>query len=238
MVMAPLAEPLPPTMLVRDAVVYLSDRDYDLSLVESDEIRVVYRDQLERLGPKKSERSVMAVSSPPRVDRLVEHSLELGVVAQRLAADPMPLLVVGRHGPSFIITRSDFTRAAGQMGVLSVLAALDASLDALLVPFDEEGWELLEQHERESLEQVADQAGRRGERLPPMRFLSVRQRLKMVRELGLSERLGRELGTQQEHELVTSVRNDIAHGRTIESGGKAIDALLVAERMLDATLST
>lgn len=237
MVMVPLDPALDPDMTTRDARSFLTERDFDLSLVRGDEVRVVYREALAGLGEKRLALPVKANSNPPRMDRLVEHSLELAAVARRLDGDPAPLLVVGRDGPAFVITRADFSRAAGQMGVLSVIAALDASLDLHLAPFDAEGWRLLDREEQALLEDVAARAARRGEQLPAMRFLSLGQRFRLVRKLCLPDRLGVEMGSQPEHELVICVRNDIAHGREIQSGGDAIKALLVAERILDSLMN-
>jgi hypothetical protein len=236
MVMVPIAHSLEPTMPTHDALEFLKARDFDLSLVGGEEVRVVYRDGLKRLGEKRLALPLKANSSPPRVDRLIEHSLELAAVAQRLNDDATPLLVVGREGPSFIITRSDFTRTAGQMGVLAVIAAVDASLDALLALYDDEGWELLTEEEQVSLSDVARRANERGEQLPPMRFLRLGQRLRLVRDLDLPSRLSINLGTQPDHELITGVRNDIAHGRQVGSGAHAIEALLASERLLDAVM--
>lgn len=237
MVMVPLEAPLEADLPSHEALKRLEENEFDLSLVQSDEIRVVYRHLLAQLGERKLGLPIKANSSPPRIDRVIEHSLELGVVAQRLAADPVPLLVVDRNGPSYIVTRSDFTRAAGQLGVLAVLAALDAALDVLIAPYDEEGWLTLTDDERESLAGIAERASQRGEDLPPMRFLSLGARLRVVRNLGLGERLGMNLGSQSDHELVTDVRNDIAHGREVDSGAKVIGALLLAERILDAIIN-
>jgi hypothetical protein len=236
MVMVPIAPPLDATMPTHEALEFLEASDFDLSLVGGEEVRVVYRGALSRLGEKKLALPLKANSGPPRMDRLVEHSLELAAVARRLNDDATPLLVVGREGPSFIITRSDFTRTAGKMGVLAVIAALDASLDALLAHCDDEGWELLAYEEQVSLHDVARTATERGEQLPPMRFLSLGQRLRLVGDLDLASRLSVNLGTQAEHELITGVRNDIAHGREVESGAHAIRALLASERLLDAVM--
>jgi hypothetical protein len=117
-----------------------------------------------------------------------------------------------------------------------VIVALDASLDALLALYDDEGWKLLSHEAQLSSGEVATRAIERGEQLPPMRFLSLPQRLRLVRDLHVSSRQGINLGTQPEHDLITGVRNDIAHGREVESGARAINSRLLAERVLDAVM--
>ena len=69
------------------------------------------------IGPRSLGLLTIAAQRPsrdtapsPRVDRLVEQTLELGEVAKRLRAADIPLLVVGRRGPDHIVTRADFTR--------------------------------------------------------------------------------------------------------------------------------
>jgi hypothetical protein len=66
---------------------------------------------------------------------LIEHVLELREVARRLKEDPVPLLVVGRDGPEYVVTVADFTRPAGQAGVLAVVAVLDGQLDGKCAGF-------------------------------------------------------------------------------------------------------
>jgi hypothetical protein len=113
MIMVPLDGPLDPEMPIAEGLVYLDENEFDLALLRADEVRIVYRSRLRivpeggRNGPLKRK------SESPRMNRLVEHTLELGEVARRLAQDEIPLLVVGRDGPDHIITRSDFTRPAG-----------------------------------------------------------------------------------------------------------------------------
>ena len=148
MLMVPLDDSLDEKTLTGDAKSYLEQRGYDLALLNTPEVRIVYRDRLKNLSGDALSRPVKAYSSPPRMDRLIEHSLELGAVARRLDKDAVPLLVVGRDGPEFIITRSDFTRPAGQMGVLAVIAALDAYIDDLLGPYEERALPLLTEKER------------------------------------------------------------------------------------------
>jgi hypothetical protein len=59
----------------------------------------------------------------------------------------------------------------------------------------------------------------------------------LVRKLDLGNVLGLDLGTEKEHVLVTGVRNDIAHGRPPRNGTVVIEALAIAERLLDALAS-
>ena len=142
MIMVRLADPLE-DMTAREALERLDADDFDLGLVDDREVRVVYRSELRKLGPKKLDLKVKAVAQFPRFDRLIERSLELGEVAQRLDTDETPLLVVGHDGPDHIITTSDFTRPAGSMALLSATAALDAYLWTALSDVDEHEIELL-----------------------------------------------------------------------------------------------
>jgi hypothetical protein len=142
MIMVPLDDPLDPDMPIEEALSYLDRNEFDLALLRTPEVRIVYRNRLRQVAAATRSQAVKTKASSPRGDRLIEHSLELGEVARRLRSDAVPLLVVGRDGPEFIVTRADFTRPAGQAGVLAVLAALDAQLDELLRPYDAEAWEL------------------------------------------------------------------------------------------------
>ena len=90
-----------------------------------------------------------AVAHPPRFDRLIERSLELGDVAQRLDKDGTPLLVIGHDGPDHIITTSDFTRPAASMALLAATAALDAYLWTALSAIEQAKIEpLLDENEK------------------------------------------------------------------------------------------
>lgn len=233
MLMVPLDDSLDEKTLTGDAKSYLEQRGYDLALLNTPEVRIVYRDRLKNLFGDALSRPVKAYSSPPRMDRLIEHSLELGAVARRLDKDAVPLLVVGRDGPEFIITRSDFTRPAGQMGVLAVIAALDAYIDDLLGPYEERSLPLLTEKERDNVDEMADGAHTRSEEVRRLSYLTLGPRLRLVRDLGLATELRINVGTQAEHETVVNVRNDLAHGRA-PTGLKSIRALMLAERFLDA----
>ena len=233
MLMVPLDDPLDEQTLTGDARSYLEQRGYDLALLDTREVRIVYRERLSNLSGDALTRPVKAYSSPPRMDRLIEHSLELGAVARRLDKDAVPLMVVGRDGPEFIITRSDFTRPAGQMGVLAVIAALDAYIDDLLGRYEERALPLLTDEERAHVDEVAGRAHKRSEEVNRLSYLTLGPRLRLVRDLGLAAELQIALGTQSEHETVVKVRNDIAHGR-VATGLESIRALMLAERFLDA----
>ena len=150
-----------------------------------------------------------------------------------LDKDAVPLMVVGRDGPEFIVTRADFTRPAGQMGVLAVIAALDAYIDDLLGPYEERALPLLTEEERAHVDKVAGRAHKRSEEVRRLSYLTLGPRLRLVRDLGLAAELGIDAGTQAEHETVIKVRNDIAHGR-VPSGLESIHALMLAQRFLDA----
>jgi hypothetical protein len=230
MLMVSLDHPLPAGTLIVNARGYLEQRGYDLALLDTREVRIVYRDRLKDLAGEALTRPVKAYSSPPRMDRLIEHSLELGAVARRLAEDKVPLMVVGRDGPEFVITRSDFTRPAGQMAVLAVIAALDAYVDDLLGLYEQRALLLLTDEERHGVSKMVERAEKRSEEVRRLSYLTLGPRLRLVRDLGLAAEL--RIGTQAEHEKIVKVRNDIAHGR-VPSGLDSIGALMLAERILD-----
>lgn len=234
MIMVPLDTPLDPEIPIGQALAYLDENEFDLALLRTDEVRIVYRKRLADVPETFRSEPVKRKWSSPRSDRLVEHSLELGEVARRLRDDDVPLLVVGRGGPEFIITRSDFTRPAGLAGVLAVIAALDAQLDELLRPFDDEAWALLSEERRLKISEYVNRAHRRDEEVHRLSYLTLGERFGLVRDLGLGDRIGVDLGSAEEHDCVTAVRNDIAHGRPVKSGGDVIRALEIAERILDS----
>ena len=233
MLMVSLDDPLDEKTLTGDAKSYLEQRGYDLALLDTREVRIVYRDDLRNLSGDALSHPAKRHSRSPRMDRLIEHSLELGAVARRLDTDAVPLLVVGRDGPEFIITRSDFTRPAGQMGVLAVIAALDAYIDDLVGPYEERALRLLTREEHAHVDKVAAQAHKRSEEVRRLSYLTLGSRLRLVRDLGLEAELRIDVGTQAEHEKVVKVRNGLAHGR-VPTGLDAISALILAERILDA----
>lgn len=234
MLMVALDEPLEPGIPISEALAYLDENGFDLALLRSPEVRIVYRDQLAQVDERNRGNPVKSKARNPRADRLIEHSLELGEVARRLREDAVPLLVIGRTGPQFIVTRADFTRPAGQAGVLAVLVALDAQLDELLRDFDEEAWNKLSAQRQKAIEVHVERARKRSEEMYRLSYLTLGERFEVVRQLELSGRLALGLGTQSEHELVTAVRNEIAHGREVRGGVEVIRALEVAERILDA----
>jgi hypothetical protein len=233
MVMVRLDEPLDPEVSAEQALAYLEENAFDMALLGTPEVRVIYAERLVQLGDRRRQEPVKKFSSSPRGDRLIEHTLELREVARRLRDERIPLIVVGRDGPEYLVTRADFTRSAGQAGLLLVLAALDAELDDLLRPHELEAWPQLSDEVRGRVEEHVARALKREEDLHRLAYLTMRERFELVRALQLSERLGIDLGTQAEHERATSVRNDIAHGREVTSGREAIEVLEIAERILD-----
>jgi hypothetical protein len=140
MIMVPLDRPLDPEMAIADALAYLDERSFDLALLDTNTVRIVYRERLAQIPEGARTEPIKKRADSPRADRLIEHGLELREVARRLRQDRIPLLVVGRTGPEHIVSLADFGRTAGQAAVLAVLAVLDAQLDELLRRFDAEAW--------------------------------------------------------------------------------------------------
>ena len=132
MIMVRLDDPLDPDTPIAEALAYLDRNEFDLAILATDDVRIVYRDRLQQVPPAGRGDPVRRRWDSPRTDRLIEHTLELGEIARRLHDDSVPLLVVGRGGPEHIVTRADFARPAGLAGVLAVIALLDARLDELL----------------------------------------------------------------------------------------------------------
>jgi hypothetical protein len=233
MIMVPLELPIDPTESVADVLGYLEDNGFDLAILDGRDLRIVYRDRLRSVPEPKRRQRVTAYSDSPRAGRLVEHTLDLGEVAERLIDDPVPLLVVGRNGPEHIVTRSDFTRPAGQAGILAVIAVLDAMLDVFLQPHDHEVWARLTRKRRSEIDELVGRARRRDAEVPRLGYLSLRERFEAVRRLCLDRRYRMGLGNEEGHNLVVATRNDIAHGREVKQGLAAMRALVLAEDYLD-----
>lgn len=237
MIMVPLDDPIDPEMPIAEALRYLDENEFDLAILASDEVRIVYRDRLKDVVESRGDDPVKRRWSSPRIDRLIEHTLELGEVARRLHNDDVPLLVVGRDGPDHIVTRADFTRPAGLAGALAVIALLDAQLDELLQPYADKAWPLLEAERQAELEEFVERARKNSEEVSWISYLYLSERFALVRSLALGAELGLDLGAEQEHVLVTAVRNDIAHGRPPRNGSAVIEALSISEQLLDAIAS-
>ena len=234
MIMVRLDDPLDPETSIVDALAYLDRNEFDLAILATDDVRIVYRDRLRHVPPTRRNEPVKSKWASPRTDRLIEHTLELGEIARRLHDDEIPLLVVGRGGPEHIVTRADFARPAGLAGVLAVIALLDAQLDELLQPHANESWKRIERSRQREIETFLKRARKQSEEVSWLSYLTLRERFDLVRALDLASALGRDLGTEQEHVLVIAVRNDIAHGRPVNSGKIVIEALAISERLLDA----
>lgn len=236
MIMVRLDEPLDPDLPVSDALAYLVENEFDLALLRGEDVRIIYRSKLARAPTTERPQAVSKHASSPRTDRLVEHTLELGEIARRLSDEDVPLLVVGRNGPEHIVTRSDFTRPAGQAAALAVLAALDAQLDDLIQPHDSEVWARLDPDRQKVIEGRVEDARRRDEEVSRLSYLTFGERLAAIRSMELGSRHGVALGSEADHSKLTKVRNDVAHGR-IAHGAAVIEALAIAEGMLDALLA-
>ena len=87
MLMVALDEPLEPGIPISEALAYLDENGFDLALLRSPEVRIVYRDQLAQVDERNRGNPVKSKARNPRADRLIEHSLELGEVARRLRED-------------------------------------------------------------------------------------------------------------------------------------------------------
>ena len=97
-------------------------------------------------------------------------------------------------------------------------------------PYADESWERIKPERQREIESFLKDARERSEEVIWLAYLNLRERFELVRELELGATLGLDLGTKQDHQLVTAVRNAIAHGRPVESGTMVIEALAVSER--------
>jgi hypothetical protein len=233
MIMVPLEEPLDPGTHVTEVLEYLDGNEFDLAILRSQEIRLVYRTTLKALPAECWADEVATHASAPRGDRLAEHTLGLGEIARRLRDEDVPLLVVGKYGPEHIVSRADFTRPPGQAAALALLSVLDVQLDELLRPFEDEFWMRLPEERKRVLTKRVVRAQKRSEEVGWRSYLTIGERLEAVTALQLGSRLSVDLGSKEEHVLLAGVRNAIAHGREAP-GADVIDALVVTERILDA----
>lgn len=156
-------------------------------------------------------------------------------VARRLHDDDVPLLIVGRHGPEYLVTRADFTRPAGQAAALAILATLESQLDELLRPYEADIWPRLDPVRRDTIEGRVAEAQRRNEDVGRMSYLTFGERLAFARVLDVGRQADLDLGSEDEHARLTRCRNDIAHGRT-PHGSEVVVALETAERSLDSII--
>ena len=237
MIMVPLDEPRDPSEPVHSALEYLEQRGFDIALIACPETKIVSRTKLRSIAAAQRSERVGRYAGSPRRDRLIGRDVELIEVARRLGADAEPLLVVGRDGPAHVITRADFTRPAGNAAVLSLLVALDAELDLALQPYEKRVWPTLTEKRQSDIRRLVESAKHREQELPPLSYLSFGERIEAVHTLQLSEHSDINFGSQHERELMTSVRNQLAHGRTPD-GCAALDALTLGLRLLQQLTAT
>lgn len=117
-----------------------------------------------------------------------------------------------------------------------MIALLDAQIDELLQPYADPAWRRVPEARRQELERFVERAQRRSEEVSWLSYLSLGERLALVRDLSLGPERGLDLGGDQEHAVIVSVRNDIAHGRPPGSRGDVIEALVLSERLLDTLI--
>ena len=233
MIMVPLDDPLDPEMPITQALKSLDDNEFDLALLRTPEVRIIYRDRLREISAANGGKPVKSRASSPRGDRLIEHSLELGEVAKRLREDSVPLLVVGRDGPQYMVTRADSRdrRAKLETSPCSWRSTrYSTSCYSRSTLRDGTSFQETSRGGREvvSTRSCALRGAASTQLSDALGTLPANQ------SVGAGTRLRIDLGDQSEHELITSVRNDIAHGREAHSGTKVIEALEAAERIMDA----
>jgi hypothetical protein len=113
---------------------------------------------------------------------------------------------------------------------LPLLGGPELLLDGLATIFSDS-------YEQVEISEFVERARNNQEEVSWLSYLTLRERFDLVRALELGERLSLDLGSEQEHVCVITVRNDIAHGRPVKSGTLVIEALAISERLLDVLVA-
>ncbi len=226
-VMVPIAEPLDPTLLIGKALEFLEENDFDLALVDSERLLVLFREAARHAAAATPSRHAGEVAESPRRDRVIERTLPLRQVTRKLRDDPYhPLLVIGDDAITHIIAVADFAGAAGTAAVAMGLLTLDVKLNSLLLTerYRDAAWQALDDQQRKQAEKWQEKAG--DQQLPdPLNYLSMSWRLQIVRALELP------IGTDDQHTMLINTRNAAFHG--LHDPHTALAALDLAEQLLE-----
>jgi hypothetical protein len=230
-VMVPAHEPIDPHQPIHQAYDHLERHQFDYALVGGGWLLVLSQQAAKHAAATTPSRTAGKVAQSPRRSHVIERTLPLREVTDKLRDDPHPLLVVGGDTITHIITRADFAGVAGTAAVLMTLLTLDAKLNALLLDRRDAAWNALKRQQQRLAEDRQKKAADRHVELDsPLHYLSMTMRLQLIRDLGLAEQFG--LGTRAEHETLTEIRNDAAHHGSHDPM-QALRVLDLAERILD-----
>ncbi len=141
MIMTDLDFDLDGSNTVDEGVEYLSNARYDLAILRIDDshkyVELKALKQCAEHGSGGSQLLRSRAKAFPST-RIVSSDLPVRSVAAKLSETPFPLLVAGREGPEFILTRSDFSSPAGVAAALLLAALVDSMLDTKLQRLDPE----------------------------------------------------------------------------------------------------
>jgi hypothetical protein len=110
--MVELDAPLDPSMRALEARRYLDRNDFDLMLIDVDELKIVTRSRLRLLTREQLASMVIGFAEGPSRSRLIEQTLPIREVARKLLADTSPLLVVGPGGVTHLVNESRLWRSS------------------------------------------------------------------------------------------------------------------------------
>ena len=126
---------------VDEGIEYLSAARYDIAILRVDDshkyVELRALKQCAEHGDGGSQ-VLRTRAKPFPSTRIVSSDLPIRSVASKLSENDFPLLVAGREGPEFILTRSDFSSPAGVAAALLLAALVDSLLDTKLQRFDPE----------------------------------------------------------------------------------------------------
>jgi hypothetical protein len=225
-----LAAPLDGAMSVSEAITHLVERQFDLALIDDPGLRIV---RLRTLRDADPGLSICEVSEAPRRSQLVEGSMPMGMVVEKLTLDSEPLLVVGHLGVTHVITVADFASVAGTAVVLTAMTVLDAEMDAHIQSDQNRCMKLmsnLDDKERDRVVKRQARANKDGAQLPLASYVGFTSRLATIS--GQKWVPGFTLDDDQ-FQLLERVRNSTAHGARLQNSRDALRALRLTLTLLD-----
>lgn len=217
-----------------EAAAELAAREFDVAAVADDPINRFVT--LEALQSSKG--TVAGVARPIRASDIVSANLPLDDLFSVLAARPEVFVIEGDRVTG-LVTRSDLQSPAVGVLVFAHLLAIEGALAALLL--DEFGTEVLDQlpaARREKAEKAYANAAEMGVQIGIGEGLNLSDWLTLTKR---SRRLLATLGTsatqwEKRTSRLVSMRDDLAHGRTIlhrRDAESAIQAFVDARTLAD-----
>jgi hypothetical protein len=137
MIMTELDLDLDAEQSINEGIEYLSNARYDVAILRiGDTHKYVELNALRQAAANNDEggsKPLKSRASEFPSTRIVSSDLPIRSVAEKLSettsGPSFPLLVAGREGPEFILTKSDFQSPAGVAAALLLTALVDALLD-------------------------------------------------------------------------------------------------------------